>query len=88
MATVTINQSDETLVEALWTMLRPLKRNVRQLLASRLEESIATDKASAIETTDMEKAMAFIQTLSVSGTEKVPDDANGIEALVSEKYSL
>ena len=38
MATA-ININDYKLADAFWTLLKPLKREVRQLLAKRLDES-------------------------------------------------
>ena len=34
----------------------------------------------------MEEALAFVDTLSLRGTNVVPADENGIETLITEKY--
>ena len=37
-------------------------------------------------TKSMEEALAFVRTLSVKGGDPVPEDENGIETLINEKY--
>ena len=84
MATA-ININDYKLADAFWTLLKPLKREVRQLLAKRLDESLKEQELPAKEVS-MSEAEHFIQTLSVHGVMKVPADEKGIDALLKEKY--
>lgn len=80
-----INRNDYKMADAFWTLLKPLKREVRQLLAIRLDESLKEQDVPTKEIT-MAEAERFIQTLSVHGKMKVPVDEKGINALVDEKY--
>ena len=84
MATV-ININDYKLADAFWTLLKPLKREVRQLLAKRLDESLKEQELPTKEVS-MSEAEHFIQTLSVHGGMKVLADEKGIDALLKEKY--
>lgn len=84
MATA-ININDYKLADAFWTLLKPLKREVRQLLAKRLDESLKEEELPTKEVS-MSEAEHFIQTLSVHGEMKVPADEKGIDALLKEKY--
>ena len=84
MATA-ININDYKLADAFWTLLKPLKREVRQLLAKRLDESLKEQELPTKEVS-MSEAEHFIQTLSVHGGMKVPADEKGIDALLNEKY--
>lgn len=48
----------------------------------------ANSKETILQTTSsIEEAVQFIDSLSVKGSETVPNDARGIEALIDEKYS-
>lgn len=84
MATA-ININDYKLADAFWTLLKPLKREVRQLLAKRLDESLKEQELPTKEVS-MSEAEHFIQTLSVHGGMKVPADEKGIDVLLKEKY--
>ena len=84
MATA-ININDYKLADAFWTLLKPLKREVRQLLAKRLDESLKEQELPTKEVS-MSEAEHFIQTLFVHGGMKVPADEKGIDALLKEKY--
>lgn len=84
MATA-ININDYKLADAFWTLLKPLKREVRQLLAKRLDESLKEQELPTKEVS-MSEAEHFIQTLSVHGGMEVPADEKGIDALLKEKY--
>lgn len=88
MITTTLNPTDNSIIEALWTLIRPLKQSVRRQLATRLEDSIREENKTKSSTMDIEEAMKFVESLSVKGKEKVPNDARGIEALIEEKYSV
>ena len=80
-----INRNDYKVADAFWTLLKPLKREVRQLLAIKLDESLKGQDKSAKEIS-MAEAEHFIQALSVRGKMQVPADEKGINALVEEKY--
>lgn len=88
MPITTIETTDMNVVEAFWTLLRPLKQEVKQMLISRLEKSILEEKEKASHEITEEDARKFIHSLRVKGTKKVPVDEQGIEALLSEKYGL
>ena len=96
-----ININDQRTADAFWTLLKPLKREVRQWLAMRLDESlkeqnnpIHTDSLSdaqefinnPIHTDSLSDAQEFIKTLSVHGEKPVPSNEKGIYALLDEKY--
>ena len=59
MATA-ININDYKLADAFWTLLKPLKREVRQLLAKRLDESLKEQELLTKEVS-MSEAEHFIQ---------------------------
>lgn len=88
MPIATIETTDMNVVEAFWTLLHPLKSEVKQMLISRLEQSILEEKGNNTHEITEEDARKFIHSLRVKGTQKVPADERGIEALLSEKYSL
>ena len=58
-------------------MLKPLKREIRQLLAERLDESLKEQEEPSAEIS-MSEAEQFVKTLSVHGKMKVPADEKGI----------
>ncbi len=74
-----INTSDYKTAEAFWTLLKPLKREIRQLLAERLKESLKEQEEPLAEIS-MSEAEQFVKTLSVHGKMKVPADEKGIDA--------
>lgn len=51
-------------------------------------DSIKENKEMKNNTSNYKESIDFIKTLSVTGEVPVPDDANGIEVLTNEKYSL
>lgn len=84
MAT-TLNINDYKVADAFWTLLKPLKREVRQLLAMKLDKSLK-EQETFTEGINISEAERFIQTLSVHGKMKVPSNEKGIDALIEEKY--
>lgn len=85
MATAINNINDYKTADAFWTLLKPLKREIRQLLAARLDESLK-EQEEPVAGISMSEAERFVQTLSVRGKMKVPADEKGIYALLDEKY--
>lgn len=83
MDTTYLSSADKSMLDAIWTLLRPLGNDVKRLLAARLEASVKEDKQEELQ---IDKALEFIKTLSVRSGEKVPADARGIDALLTEKY--
>ena len=67
-----ININDQRTADAFWTLLKPLKREVRQ--------------CNPIHTDSLSDAQEFIKTLSVHGEKPVPSNEKGIYALLDEKY--
>ena len=59
-----ININDQRTADAFWTLLKPLKREVRQWLAMRLDESLK-EQNNPIHTDSLSDAQEFIKTLSV-----------------------
>lgn len=86
----TVTPNDVSIVDALWTLITPLKQSAKELLASRLKESlvIETKQKSQVEEIGMSEAMDFVNTLSARGKQVVPEEENGIVALIDEKYKL
>ena len=80
-----INRNDYKIADAFWTLLKPLKREVRQLLAIKPDESLKKQDMPT-EEIGMDEAERFIQSLPVHGKMQVPADERGIEALIDEKY--
>lgn len=80
-----ININDNRIADAFWTLLKPLKQEIRQLLAARLNESLKEQEKPTARIS-MSEAERFVQTLSVEGKMKVPADEKGIDALLDEKY--
>ena len=85
MATAINNISDYKTADVFWTLRKPLKREIRQLLAVRLDESLK-EQEEPVAGISMSEAERFVQTLSVRGKMKVPADEKGIYALLDEKY--
>ena len=83
---ITISMNDRQTADAFWTLLKPQKREVRQLLAARLEDSLREEGTSFEKKRSLSEARAFVQTLSVQGGRRVPTDEKGIHALLDEKY--
>lgn len=80
-----ISANDKRTADAFWILLKPLKREIRQILATKLDESlhgqdIQADKISMVE------ARQFVKSLSRHGEIKIPSDERGIYALLDEKY--
>ena len=84
MATTIHYPNENSTIEALWTILNQQSESVKKVLAARLKESLAHEKA--LPHKSMEEALAFVETLSLKGQNPIPADENGIEALISEKY--
>ena len=84
MATTIHYPNENSTIEALWTILNQQSESVKKVLAARLKESLAHEKA--LPNKSMEEALAFIDTLSLKGKREVPADENGIETLITEKY--
>lgn len=77
--------SDIETADAFWTLLKPQKREVRELLASRLDESLKEEGAKKTIAPSAE-ALDFVRALSLHGGMKVPPDEKGILALLDKKY--
>lgn len=87
----TVTPNDVSIVDALWTLITPLKQSAKELLASRLKESLVTNttqEEAQVEEISMSEAMNFINTLSARGKQVVPNDEDGITALIDEKYKI
>ena len=85
MATTTINTDDLKTADAFWTLLKPLKKEIRQLLAARLDNSLKEQDMST-DGDRLSEARRFVEALSVHGEKQVPSDEKGIYALLDEKY--
>ena len=72
-----ININDQRTADAFWTLLKPLKREVRQWLAMRLDESLK-EQNNPIHTDSLSDAQEFIKTLSVHGEKPVPSNEKGM----------
>ena len=85
---IAISMNDRQTADAFWTLLKPQKREVRQLLAARLEDSLREEETSSEKAISLAEAHAFVRTLSVRGERKVSVDEKGIHALLDEKYKI
>ena len=85
---IAISMNDRQTAGAFWTLLKPQKREVRQLLAARLEDSLCEEETSSEKAISLAEAHAFVRTLSVRGERKVSVDEKGIHALLDEKYKI
>lgn len=78
----------------LWTMLKPLDSNVRQILGTKLLDSVKTEKERQMSIKNLsEKIKAyrvspFIESLPVKGGLTVPANENGRDALIELKYNI
>ena len=79
-----LNINDTNLVDAIWEQLKPLQLEIRKVLASRLAESLKSKPIPS----NTAKARKFVESLSVSGGEEVPNDERGIGALLEEKSNF
>lgn len=77
--------SESSTIDALWTILSQQTDTVKKALADRLKDSLSQNMKSD-RTKSMEEALDFVRTLSVKGGGPVPEDENGIETLINEKY--
>ncbi len=77
---ITVSANDRKTADAFWTLLKPQKREVRQLLAARLDELLKEKETSPEKTVSLAEAQAFVRTLSVHSEVKVPADEKGIPA--------
>ena len=84
MATTIHYPNESSTIDALWTILNQQSESVKKALAARLKESLSNEKV--LPNKSMEEALAFVDTLSLRGTNVVPADENGIETLITEKY--
>ena len=85
MMDTVISLNDQRTADAFWTLLKPLKREVRQWLAIRLDESLK-EQHDLVHTDNLLEAQKFVKTLSVHGEIPVPSNEKGIYALLDEKY--
>lgn len=85
---IAISMNDRQTADAFWTLLKPQKREVRQLLAARLEDSLREEETSSEKAISLAEAHAFVRMLSVRGERKVSVDEKGIHALLDEKYKI
>ena len=85
MATTIHYPSESSTIDALWTILSQQTDTVKKALADRLKDSLSQNMKSD-RTKSMEEALDFVRTLSVKGGDPVPEDENGIETLINEKY--
>ena len=85
MATKIHYPSESSTIDALWTILSQQTDTVKKALADRLKDSLSQNMKSD-RTKSMEEALDFVRTLSVKGGDPVPEDENGIETLINEKY--
>ena len=74
----------DTAVE-FWTLLKQQKREVREFLAAKLEESLKKEEKPK-KAVSLAEASDFVRALAVHGEEEVPPDEKGIFALLDEKY--
>ena len=86
MDTVISNQTDNSVMEACWTLIKSLNRRMQIVLATRLEQYIQADNLKKAEAKDFAEAMAYIKSLSAAKPNTVPSDVRGIESLINEKY--
>lgn len=85
MATKIHYPSESSTIDVLWTILSQQTDTVKRALADRLKDSLSQNMKSD-RTKSMEEALDFVRTLSVKGGDPVPEDENGIETLINEKY--
>ncbi|MBR4307155.1 MAG: hypothetical protein IKT83_04080 [Bacteroidaceae bacterium] len=85
MVTTIYNPSESSTIDVLWNILSSQTETVKKALAVRLRDSLSKSEKTLC-TGNLKEAMAYVETLSVKGEISVPDDENGIEALINEKF--
>lgn len=94
MNTMALNSTDMNLLEAYWTILSPLKANLRRALALRLEDSFANEELihTDEQSTTNNLALSTTETLETfhlkNKSIKVPGEENGKGAVAQNKYML
>lgn len=88
MATLQIQNSQHSIADALWTLIKSQPKRVQQALAQKIKDEFVKDKVSktVAAKADLSAAYAFIDTIPATGGKPVPADEKAIDVLIEEKY--
>lgn len=88
MATIQIQNSQGSIVDALWDFIISQPKKVQQAIAERFKERSEEIKQEDNKVNDatLSSAYAFVDTIPATGGKPVPPDERAIDALIEEKY--
>lgn len=81
---ISLNTSDSSLFEALWTLINRADDKVKRAIVTRIQNQIGAKGRGEAGT--HAQFVQFIDSIPVQETNAVPAEASGIDALIDVKY--